>query len=331
MKRFFDFPPSLWAYFRDVDARFVSKAPPQGVTSPQPPPITPYVDNLPAIRAVLWDVYGTLFGTGVGDLERSLQYEDRLLTAAHAAVEEFLLAEPLQKLYPQQPPDAALRDRYLQLIAESHQHSLAQNIDYPEVLIECIWETILQECSATGYQSPWDEPTLHTAYRCAYFFDANLQSNYLFAGIVSCLFDLKNTGLLQGIISNAQFYTPIQLRRLLRVELKRDDFDLAEVFCEPLIFLSYELGCSKPNSHAFRRATDVLAENDIAPKQILYVGNDMLNDVFAARQVGFTAALFAADNHQTALRRDDPRCRDLRPHAVFTDASQIAPALLGNK
>ena len=37
-----------------------------------------------------------------------------------------------------------------------------------------------------------------------------------------------------------------------------------------------------------------LAEEGIAAREVLYVGNDMLNDVAAASAVGFRTALFAA-------------------------------------
>jgi putative hydrolase of the HAD superfamily len=327
MERFFDYPASLWAYFHDVDRRFTES----GNISPKPCPVDTYGDNLGNVRAVLWDVYGTLCGVGLGDLEKSLQDLQRLQIAAQATINEFSLEPALTQLYPQQSPAQALRDRYLQLIDESHQRSLLAGVEYPEVVIENIWENILHDCCRAGYQPPCPEESIYTAYRWAYFFDVSIQKTYFYPGIMECLLALKQAGIVQGIISNAQFYTPLHLRRLFRIAQKQDNFALEDIFTDTLVFFSYELGCSKPNPKAFIQALDVLDTMGFAPRDILYIGNDMLNDIWTAAQYKLRTALFAADSTQTNLRPDAPCCAQLKPDAIVTDPASIPQLILTNQ
>jgi len=285
--------------------------------------------DLSGVRAVFWDVYGTLCGVSVGDLQQTLEYGDRLAQAAGAAIEEFGLAPALTQLYPDRSADIALRDRYLELIAESHERSRGTGIEYPEVVIEQIWQWILADCRQVGYETGYDEPLLDTAYRSAFFFDASIQHNYLYPGIADCLTKLSEAHLVQGIISNAQFYTPIQLRRLLREELQRDNIELEDFFDASLVFFSYELGYSKPNPGAFQKANRILEQQGVKPAEIVYIGNDMLNDVWAAAQAGWQTIFFAADQTQTMLRNDEPNCTQLQPDAVVTKAESIIQMLTG--
>jgi putative hydrolase of the HAD superfamily len=55
----------------------------------------------------------------------------------------------------------------------------------------------------------------------------------------------------------------------------------------------------------------------------LYVGNDMLNDIYPAKQLGFQTALFAGDKRSLRLRTDDARCVNLFADLVLTDLGQL--------
>ena len=66
-----------------------------------------------------------------------------------------------------------------------------------------------------------------------------------------------------------------------------------------------------------------LKAKGIQPVSVLYLGNDMLNDIYPARTVGFQTALFAGDRRSLRLRKDDPRCAALSPDLVVTDLGQL--------
>ncbi len=328
MKRFFDYPQSLWSWFQTVDKRFETGSP-----TPHPAQLSLPIreGDLKDIHVVLWDVYGTLLGVEVGDLEQSHERPDRLEAAARTTIAEFGLEPSLGRLYPGRDPAAALRERYLRGIDDSHLQSAGRGVQFPEVVIQHIWLDILNEVAAAEWAWPFDEPHLYTAYRVAYFFDAALQHVYLYPHAAECLLRLKDADIILGIISNAQFYTPLHLRRLLRRALGNDQLRMQQIFTDTLMFFSYELGFSKPNPRAFQRASDLLVRQGITREEILYIGNDMLNDVWAALRSGIRAAFCAVDAAQTTLRENDDRCRGLKPDAVITDLSQLADGILGTK
>ena len=57
------------------------------------------------------------------------------------------------------------------------------------------------------------------------------------------------------------------------------------------------------------------------------VGNDVRNDILAARRAGLRGALFAGDARSLRLRRDDPACAGLEPDLVLTELPQLPAAL----
>ena len=120
-----------------------------------------------------------------------------------------------------------------------------------------------------------------------------------------------------GIISNAQFYTLYLFDWFLNGEPK----DLG--FVAELIFLSYRLKHAKPSAKLFEMAVEKLRHMGIPNSSVLYVGNDMLNDILPADKVGFRTALFAGDARSLRMREDDSRIAGLSPDVIITDLSQV--------
>ena len=120
-----------------------------------------------------------------------------------------------------------------------------------------------------------------------------------------------------GIISNAQFYTPYLFKWFLNSDLEGLGFK------RDLLIFSYRLGFAKPSTFLFQTASKKLSNMNISADSVLYVGNDMLNDIYPAKKTEFNAALFAGDKRSLRLRRDDSRCKNLSPDLVITDLIQI--------
>jgi putative hydrolase of the HAD superfamily len=128
---------------------------------------------------------------------------------------------------------------------------------------------------------------------------------------------IRDAGLPLGIVSNAQFYTPISLAAVL-------DASLSELgFQEELCFYSFEHGQAKPGTFLYELAAQAFDRRGIAPAEILYVGNDLLKDAWPASQVGFRTALFAGDARSLRKREGDERVRDFQADVVVTDLSQL--------
>ena len=202
MKRFCNFPSELWSYFLEVDQRFNGPA----TTKPSPGMVSPRHRDFHHIKAVIWDVYGTLCSLDYGDLEKTLQWHEILRPAAKTTIEEFHLRDNLLQCYPSDEPEAKLVELFLEQIDQSHQASRDRGIEHPEVVIEIIWQKILDPLCKENNVHHSSESKSQTSYRIAYFFDACLQKMTLFDGMAQCLGTIKESGLVQGIISNAQFY-----------------------------------------------------------------------------------------------------------------------------
>ena len=195
----------------------------------------------------------------------------------------------------------------------------------PEVKIEDIWTRILKKLEQSGYEAEADEGTtgFDLALKSAYFFDDIYQTKVLYAGAGRTLEAVKRLGLRQGILSNAQFYTPIALRMLLRRDMRHMDDPIKELFDRRLIFFSHRLGVSKPNPLAFERARDRLRAMGIEPARVLVVGNDVLNDMIPASRMGFKSVLFAGDAQSLTLRKDNPQCTRFKPDAIIKSLPEL--------
>ena len=202
-----------------------------------------------------------------------------------------------------------------QFVNESHQAKKEQGIDFPEVDIIEIWEKIveqLQKEELIGTFKKEEVPELLTDFVIRY------DAPWLMPNLESTIKNLQVKGIELGIISNSQFYTPITLEALSGKSMQELGF------YEDSSFWSFSEDIAKPSVEFYKRAEIYLAkEKGISPNEVLFVGNDMLNDVFPANTIGFKAALFAGDTRSLRLREDEPKCVNLTPDITITDLSQI--------
>ncbi len=99
-----------------------------------------------------------------------------------------------------------------------------------------------------------------------------------------------------GLISNAQFYTVPILEEALGASL-------TELGIDPdLCCFSYLERRAKPDPCLFEILRDKFARRGIPAANVLYIGNDVRNDIDPARATGFRTALFAGDSKSLRLR-----------------------------
>ncbi len=261
---------------------------------PIPTSLTPAGNLIHHIRCVLFDIYGTLFISGSGDISPAKQNSPQM--------EEIRLL--LAKYEIDQTPRSLL-DALHRTIKARHAALRDSGIDFPEVKIERIWQQVLQADDIANI--------------CQFAAEFELISNpvYPMPNLSDLLGACRQQNILMGIISNAQFYTPW----LFNWFLDSDPQGLG--FSPDLIFYSYIFAIAKPSPALFKKAAEKLNEKGIQPASILYIGNDMLNDIYPAQNAGFKTALFAGDQRSLRLRSADPRCRDLTPDLVVTDLGQL--------
>jgi FMN phosphatase YigB (HAD superfamily) len=223
-----------------------------------------------AYRVIFWDVYGTLLLAQRGDLESLIQRHDELLTAFERTARRYSL--PVS--------GEVLSQRFFATI-KMHQDQL--RIAHPEIRVEEVWQALLTDAN------------IEEAREAALFFEQTANPKQLQPQAFDTLVELKRCGLRQGIISNGQFYTRIELADLLRHESECRDCTFESIFDPSLVFFSCDLGVAKPDLTAFRRALAVVAGDGIRPAECLLVGDSLERDIEPARRVGFTALHFGPD------------------------------------
>ncbi len=262
-------------------------------------------------RAALFDVYGTMFisaagGPVSGGAANGGPYAAALQRAGVAVRSPEAGAEAAA--------DLARR------IAGAHRRLRARGVDHPEIDIRILWRGVLRDLARRGHIGI--PSGADAAERVAVAFEMRANPVWPMPGIGGALAAARAAGLRLGIVSNAQFYTPLLL----------DAF--ADVFAWPggwsrrLCIWSFREREAKPSARLFEQAALRLRkEYGIAPAETLYLGNDMRNDIAPAGRCGFRTVLFAGDRRSLRLHRDDPALAAIRPDACLTHWSQF-PALL---
>jgi putative hydrolase of the HAD superfamily len=120
---------------------------------------------------------------------------------------------------------------------------------------------------------------------------------------------LRRSGVALGVVSNAQFYTPLFLTALLGGQPEQLGFT------RELCFYSWVHGEAKPAPGMFERAADELRGWGISRSEILFVGNDPMNDLGAGAKAGFMTAQVAVDRR--SLVKSAPVSGGLRPNAIL--------------
>ena len=190
-------------------------------------------------------------------------------------------------------------------------------IEYPEPDIRAVWKDVLDEMQSEGLIKYSGEDTV--AEVISVEFEARMNPVWPMEDAVDTLTYFKKKGFIQGIISNSQFYTPIVLEALT-------DYSLDELgFERELLHWSFEENLKKPGLQFYKDFLDKLNAYDqtLTPSNVLYVGNDMLKDVYPANHFGMKTALFAGDKRSLKWREDDERCKDLLPDLIITSLSQL--------
>ncbi len=275
---------------------------------PQPTHLSERVIPLPKIKVVLFDIYGTLFISGTGDISiaREMSNQQALADALEFAGFSGKLEDAGQK-------GSA---RLLQAIRQTHAERRKRGIECPEVDIREEWEKVLtslkQENLIQGELSP------DSVLRVCVEYEYRVNPVWPMPDAGSVLKALREKNILLGIVSNAQFYTLL----LFPAFLGKPHSELG--FEPDACVWSYELSEAKPSINLFQRLVMQLQlQYGIVPEKILYVGNDMLNDIWTAAQLGLKTALFAGDQRSLRLREHDPRCSTLEPDLIITKLSQL--------
>jgi len=257
-------------------------------------------DTLKGVRAVIADVYGTMVNYWRPGFEGRDTREALLVEAFSGVVDRFGMGETLAAMNPADPPAKTLCGFYNGLLAMNRQKSAGGGNALPEVRVEEVWSVIAlmlkrNGCDA-GARAPWRGDPAGFARCLAYTYNFLSMGRELYPGVSNALKRLKDNNIALGILSDAQFYTPIDLTLMLRDQSGGGVADYCELFDTDLVFLSCEYGFVKPSETLYRRLFDALYEYHITPDQTVIAGNDLATDIAPAAALGMRTALFCGDD-----------------------------------
>jgi hypothetical protein len=290
----------------------------------EPPKAKPHLVRLPEVRAVLWNVYGTLLAISGGDLVFEHPQPFVMSVALDKTLQEFKMW-PSMSRKPGQPSEYLSQIYDLVLIEQRTVPSGPEK--FPEVVSDRLWEAIIKKLLQKDYK--WDAGFFGSlnefSRKVAYFFHASLQGTACYPGAADALRHVAKKGLIQGLLADGQCFTVVQLQR----GLSRQDpnFSLEGLVDPGLRTLSYEVRGRKPSERLFRHALSALARHNLEPGQVLHVGSRVQQDLAPARRLGMRTALFAGDRaslQATAEQLKDPYGR---PDVLLTELGQIADVI----
>ena len=297
---------------------------------PAAPPVipvqaTPSVKPLAQIRAVTWNLYGTLLRITDGDLLFQHPQAIRMEIALDKTIQEFNMWNSMTRR-PGKPFEYLL-PKYINSIKDAGLRSGNQKGDFPEVDAARIWYGLLELLSRKEYQydaSFYGDPVEY-AQKVAYFFHSALQGIEAAPSAHLTLTAIANAGISQALFANGQCFSIVQLVRSLRQQ--GTILDINDIFQSSLNTLSYEWGIRKPSVSLYGQMLFQLKNQGISAHEVLHVGTRIADDLAIAKSCGIRTALYAGDKTSLQASHSDLMNAETRPDRLITDLAQLRDIL----
>lgn len=264
-----------------------------------------------AIKCVIFDIYGTLLVSASGDIDKTSLTSDSIVAALNFCGIETTKDEELLAL---------MIPEYKKTIALYQELGRSDDCRYPEIDIRAVWGTLLEKFYAV--EIAIDNGVAPDVDRIAFIFEILSNRVYPMPEMEKIIVDLYRMNLKLGIISNAQFYTPIIMNYFMSgniVESERIDF-----FDEEISLYSYKERRSKPDVAMFTKLAEILKDDyGIESDEALFVGNDMYKDIYPASTAGFQTVLFAGDKRSLRMREDQPEVTGITPDYTIVKLEEL--------
>lgn len=268
-------------------------------------------DSPEPIKAVIFDIYGTLLISSSGDIDQATLNKEHLQAAMEVGGFNFKSCNPEVCTF--------LLEQLQAKIAEQHKELRSIGHPFPDVDIFKVWQGMFKEAEKKGLiKLNGNESWADTIF----VFEILSNRVYPMPGMKEVLLSIKEKGIPMGIVSNAQFYTPIIMNYFLTGELSAKQH--IDLFQEDLSVYSYKELRAKPDTALFNKFLPTLEQKyNVMPHEAVFVGNDMLKDVYTATNAGLRTVLFAGDERSLRLRENDTRVKGLFPDFIINKLSQL--------
>lgn len=314
---------SLQEYVEWLDGRgdLIWPQPP----NPQTAKATAFTKPLRDIRAVIWNVYGTLLHISDGQLRQMHAKKLFMQVALEKTIKEFNMWHSMSR-----KPGAPWEYMYKQykiLIDDAGLEGTERKGDKPHVNSVAVWKKLIDRLQKNEFEYDdgfyGDEDDL--SEKVAYFFHANLQGVAAMPNALSALSAVAKAGLTQGLLADAQSFTLVQLLRALKAQGTLPP--LGQLFRPDCMTFSFQVGLRKPSKTLYATAAENLQQSGISPQQILYIASRVPDDLAIAKQVGMRTGLFAGDQASLNASSTDMNDPEHKPDRLITDLHQIQELL----
>lgn len=310
-------PLTLDQYAQYLDTR--------GQTWPAPPKVEPvrakpHLVRLPDIKAVLWNVYGTLLSISDGQLHFEHPQEYMQNVALEKTLQEFKMWGSMSRK-PGQPAEY-LKQMYNKVLFDLRAAITGER--HPELDAGRVWQEVVKKLMQKDYKfdAGFFGSLNELGRKVAFFFHASSQGTAAYPGAAEAMRAVADAGLSQGLLGDGQCFTPTQLGRALAAQ--DADIDLDTLATPPLRVLSYQHLVRKPGEALFEKALEALEALDIAPGEVLHVGSSLPRDLAPAKRAGMRTALFAGDKGSLVATPEMLKEPGSRPDVLLTELAQIA-------
>jgi FMN phosphatase YigB (HAD superfamily) len=293
---------------------------------PEPVPVKarPHLVKLPEVRGILWTVYGTLVNITEGDLKFWVENELMINVALDKTITEFKMWQSMSRK-PGQPAEY-MRELYKK--AYDEQRLLPSKSEkHPETLAERVWEGLVKKLMLKEYKfdAGFFGSLNEYSKKIAFFFHTSMQGVACYPDAARTLQELRERGLLQGLLADGQCFTPTQLRKGLLQQV--NTFDLDVVMPLPYRVLSADCKARKPSETLLSRGLEALAAKGLEPNEILHIGSSIERDIAPAKEYGMKTCLFAGDKTTLIASADQLKDARFRPDLLITALPQLADVL----
>ncbi len=270
------------------------------------------IDN--PLRAYIFDVYGTLFISGSGDIGIARDCTGHRngntlspFTESFRSAGFFIGKDGIEGI---------AKKVFYSCIEKKHTNLRSEGIDSPEVNILDIWAEVCTQCKRFEYIQ--DDYSDEDIVLLALEYETRINPVWPMGDVPGLFARLKQQGQVLGIVSNAQFYTPLLFQAFFKKTLIELGVD------EDLCAWSYQHSISKPSVRLFEPVLETLEKRyGIRPDEAVYVGNDMLNDMYTASKMGLRTLLFAGDRRSLRLREEVSCCKDIIPDGIVISLEDV--------
>ncbi len=261
------------------------------------------------IKAVIFDIYGTLIISASGDIMQS-NYDPSMFKKAldSAGFDILIPTSQLMEIH------KIFRDE----VVNGKENAKKRGIPFPELNIVNIWENTLRQAEEKGFIKGIDKANIKVF---TFIFELSSNQVWPMPDMKETIGAIKEMGYPLGIVSNAQFYTPVIMNHFLHNELSEEEY--LNGFEKDISVFSYKILKGKPDTAVYEELIEPLAKRGMQAKDVLYVGNDMLKDIYAAQQVGFKTCFFAGDQRAYRLREDHPEASKCTPDYTIIELKQL--------